>query len=179
MTRIIAFMLKSIYKVEEFNMKKALYPGSFDPLTLGHLDVIERAAHLVDELHVVVADNPKKKFSFTVEERIEMIKKVTSKFKNVIVTSTNDLVVRYAQDNHINVLFRGLRNIADYENEYQLYQFNKNLNPEVETVVLFPSSRNHFVSSSSIKELVYHRADISLYVPYEIIDDVEAKLAKK
>ncbi|WP_143224497.1 hypothetical protein [Acholeplasma laidlawii] len=88
------------------------------------------------------------------------------------------MVVRYADKHSIKVLFRGLRNIADYENEYMLYQFNKNLNPNVETVVLFPSSRNHFVSSSSIKELVYHDADISLYIPEQIIDMVIKKLSK-
>jgi len=158
-------------------MKKGLYPGSFDPLTLGHLDVIERASELVDVLHIVIADNPSKKFSFTVEERVEMIKQSTAHLSNILISYTSDLVVRYAQKNGIKVLFRGLRNIADYENEYMLYQFNKNLNPDVETVVLFPSSRNHFVSSSSIKELVYHDADISLYVPEPIIASVIKKLA--
>jgi len=158
-------------------MKKGLYPGSFDPLTLGHLDVIERASELVDVLHIVIADNPSKKFSFTVEERVEMIKQSTAHLSNILISYTSDLVVRYAQKHGIKVLFRGLRNIADYENEYMLYQFNKNLNPDVETVVLFPSSRNHFVSSSSIKELVYHDADISLYVPEPIIASVIKKLA--
>ena len=158
-------------------MKKGLYPGSFDPLTLGHLDVIERASELVDVLHIVIADNPKKKFSFTAEERVEMIKKSTAHIPNILISYTSDLVVRYADKHSIKVLFRGLRNIAD-ENEYMLYQFNKNLNPNVETVVLFPSSRNHFVSSSSIKELVYHDADISLYIPEQIVDMVIKKLSK-
>ena len=129
-------------------------------------------------LHIVIADNPKKKFSFTVEERVEMIKKSTSHIPNILISHTSDLVVRYADKQGIKVLFRGLRNIADYENEYMLYQFNKNLNQNVETVVLFPSSRNHFVSSSSIKELVYHDADISLYIPEEITDMVIKKLSK-
>lgn len=159
-------------------MKKGLYPGSFDPLTLGHLDVITRASELVDELHVVVADNPKKKFSFSIEERIEMIKKVTHDIPNIVVSYTSDLVVRYAEAHQIKVLFRGLRNIADYENEYMLYQFNRNINPNVETVVLFPSSRNHFVSSSSIKELVYHDADIRPYIPEELVSTVKKKLSK-
>lgn len=160
-------------------MKKGMYPGSFDPLTLGHLDVIKRASELVDELYVVVADNPKKKFAFNLNERIEMINKVIKDIPNVKVTYTDDLVVRYAEKENIKVLFRGLRNIADYEFEYQLYQFNRNLNPHVETVVLFPSSRNHFVSSSSIKELVYHSADISPYIPEEIVADVIKGLPKK
>lgn len=160
-------------------MKKGLYPGSFDPLTLGHLDVIERASELVDVLHVVIADNQSKKSSFTVAERVEMIKKSTSHLSNILISHTTDLVVRYADNQGIKILFRGLRNIADYENEYMLYQFNRNLNPSVETVVLFPSSRNHFVSSSSIKELVYHDADISLYIPEEISEMVVKKLSKR
>ena len=90
----------------------------------------------------------KRSFSFTAEERVEMIKKSTAHIPNILISYTSDLVVRYADKHSIKVLFRGLRNIADYENEYMLYQFNKNLNPNVETVVLFPSSRNHFVSSS-------------------------------
>ena len=159
-------------------MKKGLYPGSFDPLTLGHLDVITRASELVDELHVVVADNPKKKYAFSIDERIEMIKKVTHDMPNIVVSYTSDLVVRYAELHQIKVLFRGLRNIADYENEYMLYQFNRNINPHVETVVLFPSSRYHFVSSSSINELVYHDADISPYIPEELVSMVKEKLSK-
>ncbi len=160
-------------------MKRAVYPGTFDPLTIGHLDIIKRASKFVDELHVVVADNYKKSPTFSTDERIDMIKRVTLDVPNIIVTSTTDLVVRYAAKNHVNLMIRGLRNIADYENEYALYQFNRNLNKSVETIILFPSSRNHFVSSSAIKELVVHDADISLYVPKEIISDVVDKLRPK
>ena len=160
-------------------MKKAVYPGTFDPLTIGHLDIIKRAVRFVDELHVVVADNYKKTPTFTTEERIDMIKRVTEDVPNIVVTSTNDLVVRYAQKNDIDLMIRGLRNIADYENEYMLYQFNRNLNRNIETIILFPSSRNHFVSSSAIKELIVHHADISPYVPKEIIKDVQDRLRPK
>ncbi len=160
-------------------MKKAVYPGTFDPLTIGHLDIIKRAARLVSELHVVVADNYRKAPTFTTEERIEMIKMVTTDVDNVIVTSTNDLIVRYAKNNHIDLIIRGLRNIQDYENEYALYQFNRNINKAIETLILFPSSKNHYVSSSAIKELVYHDADISPYVPREIISTLEEKLKKR
>lgn len=160
-------------------MKKAVYPGTFDPLTIGHLDIIRRAVRFVDELHVVVADNYKKTPTFTTDERIDMIKRVTGDIPNLVVTSTSDLVVRYAQKNDIDLMIRGLRNIADYENEYMLYQFNRNLNRNIETLILFPSSRNHFVSSSAIKELVVHHADISPYVPKEIIRDVQDRLRPK
>ncbi|MDY0294277.1 MAG: pantetheine-phosphate adenylyltransferase [Acholeplasmataceae bacterium] len=160
-------------------MKKAVYPGTFDPLTIGHLDIIKRAVRFVDELHVVVADNYKKTPTFSTEERITMIKRVTEDIPNIIVTSTEDLVVRYAMRNDIDLMIRGLRNIADYENEYMLYQFNRNLNKNIETIILFPSSRNHFVSSSAIKELIVHHADISPYVPKEIIRDVQDRLRPK
>lgn len=159
-------------------MKKAMYPGTFDPITIGHLDVIERAAGQVDELHVVVATNVHKKVSFTVEQRIDFVKRATAHIKNLIITQTDELVVRYAEKHDIPLLFRGLRNIQDYENEYMLYQFNKNINPKVETMILFPSSRNHFVSSSAIKELIYHQADIRLYIPEAIVEDVIKKLSQ-
>jgi pantetheine-phosphate adenylyltransferase len=157
-------------------MKKAVYPGTFDPLTVGHLDIIKRASRIVDTLHIVVADNYKKVATFSTEERVEMINLVTKDLDNVIVSSTNNLVVRYAKENDIELMIRGLRNIQDYENEYALYQFNRNIHRSIETLILFPSSKNHFVSSSAIKELVVHHADISPYVPKEIIKIVQNKL---
>jgi len=158
-------------------MKKAMYPGTFDPITIGHVDVIERAAAQVDELHVVIATNVNKKVSFSVEERMDFVRRSTAHINNIVITQTDQLVVRYAEQNGIDLLFRGLRNIQDYENEYMLYQFNRNINPNVETMILFPASRNHFVSSSAIKELIFHQADISLYVPEAIVDDVVKKLS--
>lgn len=157
-------------------MRKAVYPGTFDPLTIGHLDVIKRAARLVEELHVVVADNPRKQPTFSSEERMDMIRRVSGDLDNIVITSTSDLVVRYAKQHGIDLMIRGLRNIQDYENEYALYQFNRNLDRNIETMILFPSSRNHFVSSSAIKELVLHHADISPYVPKEIIKDVQERI---
>lgn len=157
-------------------MKKAVYPGTFDPLTIGHLDIIKRACKLVDSLHIVVADNYKKVATFSTEERLEMINLVTKDLDNVVVSSTDNLIVRYAKDHDIELMIRGLRNIQDYENEYALYQFNRNINRSIETLILFPSSKNHFVSSSAIKELVVHHADISPYVPKEIIKMVQSKL---
>ncbi len=154
-------------------MRKAMYPGTFDPITKGHVDVIERAAKLVDTLYVVVADNMHKKRSFSVETRMDFVRQSTQHIPNIIINSTSDLVVRYAQEHDINLLVRGLRNIQDYENEYALYQYNRNINPDIETMILFPSSRNHFVSSSAIKELIYHGADIDIYIPEVIVEDVK------
>ena len=155
-----------------------MYPGTFDPITKGHVDVIERAANLVDTLYVVVADNVHKQQSFSVETRMDFVKRATRHISNIVITSTSDLVVRFAQEHEIQLLVRGLRNIQDYENEYALYQYNRNINPNIETVILFPSSRNHFVSSSAIKELIFHGADIDLYIPEAIVLDVEKGILK-
>lgn len=157
-------------------MNKAVYPGTFDPITIGHLDIIERASKLVDKLYIVVAHNVHKKTFFTPDERIDLIKKVTKHLKNIVVLSTQELIVRFAHENNIELIIRGMRNFQDYENEYTLHQFNKNLNSDIETLVMFPSARNQFVSSSAIKELVYHKADISLYIPKEIVEKVEKRI---
>ena len=149
-------------------MIKAVYPGSFDPISNGHLDIIERASKMLDEVHIVVSYNIKKATTFSVEERIEMIKKVTKNLPNVYVTSYNGLIVNYCKENNINILIRGLRNYQDYENEFSLFQFNRDINPEIETILMLPSSKNQFVSSSAIKELVTFNCDISSYVPQEI-----------
>lgn len=160
-------------------MKKAVYAGTFDPLTLGHLDVIERAASLTDELVVLIANNQLKQHRFTVEERKLMIENVTKKIPNVTIDVSEGLVVVYAAKNNIEVMFRGLRNIQDYEYEYSLSKYNQNINGKIETILLFPSSANHFVSSSAIKELVYHDADISSYIPKENMSMVIEKLSSK
>ena len=157
-------------------MKKWVYPGSFDPISNGHLDIIKRAAKLFDEVHVVVSYNMFKKSAFTKDERIELIKLATSSLTNVIVKAYDGLVVNYCKENQINIIIRGMRNYSDYENEFQLFQYNKDINPSVETVILLPSSKNQFISSSAIKELVSFGLDISKYVPKAIVDKVVEKL---
>ena len=151
-------------------MIKAVYPGSFDPLSNGHLDIILRASKMLDEVHIVVSSNIKKTSTFSVEERINMIKMVTKDIPNIHVTSYDGLVVNYCKENGINILIRGLRNYQDYENEFSLFQFNRDINPDIETILMLPSSKNQFVSSSAIKELVTFNCDISQYVPAEIKD---------
>lgn len=157
---------------------KAVYPGSFDPLSNGHLDVIKRASKVFDEVHVLIPTNVHKVPTFTVEERIEMITKVVKDLKNVKVVSTNELTVSYAKKSNITVIIRGLRNYADYESEYQLAQFNQDIAPEIETLLMFPNARNQFVSSSSIKELLAFGADITKYVPKEIAEEIIKKFQK-
>lgn len=157
---------------------KAVYPGSFDPLSNGHLDVIERSSKIFDEVHVLISTNVHKTPTFSVSERIEMIQKVCSDFKNVKVVSTPLLTVAYAKENNINVIIRGLRNYTDYESEYQLAQFNKDIAPEIETLLMFPSAKNQFVSSSSIKELLMFNVDIEKYVPASIAKEIYKKFNK-
>ena len=151
-------------------MIKAVYPGSFDPLSNGHLDIINRAAKILDELHIIVSINKSKKNTFTIEERVNMIKLVTKHLPNVYVTSYEGLVVNYCKENGIKILIRGLRNYQDYEAEFSLYQFNRDIDSNVETMLMMPTNKHIFVSSSAIKELVSFDADISNYVPAEIKD---------
>lgn len=159
-------------------MRKACYPGSFDPISNGHLDIIERAARQFDELHVLVSYNVNKKSTFTPDERVDMIKRACKNIKNVVVSKSSDLTVKYCKENNIQTMVRGLRNYMDYENEFSLYQFNRDIDPEIETLLLFPSTRTQFVSSSSIKELVAFNLDITPYVPKEIVDEVITRLKK-
>lgn len=156
-------------------MIKAVYPGSFDPLSNGHLDIINRAAKILDELHIIVSVNKSKKNTFTIEERVNMIKLVTKHLPNVYVTSYEGLVVNYCKENGIKILIRGLRNYQDYEAEFSLYQFNRDIDSNVETMLMMPTNKHIFVSSSAIKELVSFDADISNYVPAEIKDMIISK----
>lgn len=159
-------------------MSKAVYPGSFDPFSNGHLDIVKRASKLFDEIHVLVSNNIFKKTIFTAIERIEMIKDCTKEIPNLVVTSYDGLVVQYCKENEISVIIRGLRNYNDYEAEFSLYQYNKDIYPDVETILLLPSTKTQFVSSSAIKELLNFNCDISKYVPQEIKQKIIAKMKK-
>ncbi|CCY07884.1 phosphopantetheine adenylyltransferase [Coprobacillus sp. CAG:698] len=158
-------------------MKIAVYPGSFDPVSNGHIDIIKRAAKIFDKLYVLVSVNPVKKYWFTTTERVNMLRETTKDLDNVIVESDDRLVLKYAKEKNANVIIRGLRNIIDYENEISLFQFNRSIDPSIDTFVLFPSSNNLFLSSSSIKELVKFGSDISPYVPKELVEFITKKIS--
>ncbi|OLA08298.1 MAG: pantetheine-phosphate adenylyltransferase [Coprobacillus sp. 28_7] len=158
-------------------MKIAVYPGSFDPVSNGHIDIIKRAAKIFDKLYVLVSVNPVKKYCFTTTERVNMLRETTKDLDNVIVESDDRLVLKYAKEKNANVIIRGLRNIIDYENEISLFQFNRSIDPSIDTFVLFPSSNNLFLSSSSIKELVKFGSDISPYVPKELVEFITKKIS--
>ena len=160
-------------------MSKAVYPGSFDPLSNAHLDIIKRASRIFDEVHVVVSINVLKKSIFTPEERMEMVKTVTSNLNNVVVRVYDGLVVNYCKENNINVIVRGMRNYSDYESEFSLFQYNRDIDSSIETVLLMPTTKNQVVSSSAIKELVTFGCDITKYVPKEIKEQIVNRIKGK
>ncbi len=135
-------------------MRLAIYPGSFDPVTNGHLDIVERAASLFDNLIVAVSKNPGKNPLFTVEERMQMLSEVTGPFNNVITDSFKGLTVNYACEKQAVAIIRGLRAISDFENEFMMALTNKKLQPDVETIFLMTRAEYSFISSSAVKEVV-------------------------
>jgi len=151
-------------------MKQAVYPGSFDPLSNGHLDIIRRAAKIFSHLYVLVSINPNKKYLFTSAERVTMLKTATSDIYNVTIEASEELVVSYAQRKGNASIIRGVRNASDYQAEITLYQFNHAINHDIETFVMFPSYSNLFVTSSAIKELALFGNDITPYVDPRISD---------
>lgn len=155
------------------------YPGSFDPISNGHLDIIKRLAKNFDEVIILISNNVNKKYSFTKEERKDMIKLATKELNNIKVVVYDGLVVNYCKENNIKLMARGLRNVSDYEAEFNLFQFNKDIDNDIETILLYPSSKNQFVSSSAIKELVIFGADISKYVPNILIPYIINKFQNK
>ena len=153
-------------------MKKAIYPGSFDPLTLGHLDIIERSARIVDELVVGVLNNSAKNSLFSLDERVSMIKEMTDSMPNVTVTSFNGLLVDYMREIDATIIVRGLRAVTDFEYELQIAQTNHVENPEVETIFLTTSLQYSYLSSTIVKEFASYGGDLSKFVPARFIDRI-------
>lgn len=156
-------------------MKIAVYPGSFDPVTNGHLDIIERGAKLVDRLYVVIMQNPNKSNLFSVEERVEMLKKVTEAYDNVDVVAGSGLTVNVAKSLGAKFLIRGIRATMDFEQELQLATANMALDPEIETVFFITKPENSFISSSNVREIASNYGDFSRFVPEVIIETIQNK----
>ena len=158
-------------------MKVAIYPGTFDPITNGHLDIITRSMKFVDKLIIAVSTNNKKKTLFTTNERLEMIKKVieNENFINVEVDFFDGLLMNYAEEKKAKIVIRGLRAISDFEYEFQMTGMNYKLNPKIETVFLMSSDKYQLISSKLIKEINFLKGDITKFVPKE----VEKELLKK
>ena len=156
-------------------MKRAIYPGSFDPLTLGHLDMIERSAKIVDELVIGVLNNSAKNSLFSLDERVSMIKEMTESMPNVTVASFDGRLVDYMKEINATIIVRGLRAVTDFEYELQIAQTNHVENPEVETIFLTTSLQYSYLSSTIVKEFASYGGDISKFVPARFIDRIYEK----
>jgi len=156
--------------------RRAIYPGSFDPVTCGHIDLIKRATDVFDEVIVAVAHNSQKSTLFNVQERVEMVQESISGIKNVSVESFEGLVIEYARSKDSNVLIRGVRMVTDFEYELQMALTNRRLDESIETVFLMPSEGHSFLSSTLIKEAVGLGADVSSFVPGTVASRLKDKL---
>ena len=159
--------------------KTAIYPGTFDPVTYGHIDLIKRAQAIFSDLLVAVAANPQKKPLFSVKERVLMLKKATSGMPGVTVVAFNGLVVDYARKQKAKVLIRGLRMISDFEYEFQMALTNRKLAPDIETIFLMPHESYSYISSKLLKEAVMLGADISSFVPDFVSKGLKARLKRR
>ncbi|MBO6229342.1 MAG: pantetheine-phosphate adenylyltransferase [Ruminiclostridium sp.] len=157
-------------------MKKAIYPGSFDPVTNGHLEIIKRASLLFDHLIVLISVNPNKTSNFTVEERADLLRRVCYDIPNVQVDSCSGLIVDYFRDHNCDIIVKGLRAMSDFENEFQMAHVNKHLCPRAETVFLCADSQSTYLSSSMVRQIATFGGDISPFVPDAIKDDIIRRL---
>ena len=160
------------------NSRKAVYPGSFDPLTNGHIDIIKRVAKLYDEISVAVLINTNKKELFSIEERVKLIENEIKDLPNVRVDSFHGLLVNYCEANEIGVIIRGLRAVSDYEYEMQIAQMNRSLSQAVETVFLMTNTKYSFLSSSIVKEVARFGGNIAEIVPRPVAEKLKEKYGR-
>jgi pantetheine-phosphate adenylyltransferase len=158
-------------------MVKAIYPGSFDPVTYGHLDIIQRASKVVDQLIIGVLVNSSKEPMFTMEERIQMLRETTKEFSNVSIQSFEGLTVDFARRNGAKVMIRGLRAVTDFESEMQIAQTNHSIDPEIETMFFTTSLKYSFLSSTIAKEVAFYGSDVSKLVPPVVEEALKIKYA--
>lgn len=156
-------------------MKKAIYPGSFDPITFGHLDIIQRSSKVFDEVVIGILNNSAKSPLFSVEERLKMTKMLTAQYDNVTVEPFEGLLVDYAKSINANIIIRGLRAVTDFEYEIQIAQTNKVEYPELETIFMTTALNYSYLSSTIVREFASYGGDISRFVPQEIIPMIQAK----
>ena len=158
-------------------MKIAIYPGSFDPVTSGHLNIIRRAANIFDKLIVCVMVNAGKNPMFTLDERVELIKRVTGDLPNVEVDCSSELLAEYARKRGSCVIVKGLRAGSDFENEFQMAMINHKINPELDTMFLTAEHQYMYMSSSTVKELGHYDVDLSDFLPEQIIPDFKKRIS--
>ena len=157
-------------------MKIAIYPGSFDPITNGHLDILKSGSEIFDKVIIAVSYNINKQGFLSVDERVELIKKSVAHFKNVEVDAFEGLTVEYAKKKGADILLRGLRTSFDFEYELQMALLNRNLKSQCETIFMMPTLKNSFVASSLVKEVAKLKGDFEQYVPEPVAKAVKAKL---
>ena len=157
-------------------MVTAVYPGTFDPITNGHADLIERASRLFDKVIVAIAANPSKKPAFTLEERVNMAKTVTSHLKNVSIVGFDSLLVHFARDNNAQVILRGLRAVSDFDYEFQLAGMNRRLDRDIETIFLTPAEKYAYISSSLVREIASLGGDVSEFVHQQVMGELIERL---
>lgn len=157
-------------------MSIAIYPGSFDPVTLGHLNIIKRASACFDRVIVCVMINSKKQGMFTPQERVEFLRRSTQRFHNVEVDFSDELLAAYAKRRGAHVLVKGLRAVSDFEYEVQMALVNRKLNPSLETMFLASSEKYTYLSSSIVKEMARYGANLGDFIPHEIVDDVNQRM---
>lgn len=160
-------------------MKTAIYPGSFDPITSGHLNIIRRAANIFDKLIVCVMVNAGKNPMFSLEERVELIRRVTKDLPNVEVDGSSELLAEYAKRRGSSVIVKGLRAGSDFESEFQMALINHKINPELDTMFLTSESQYMYLSSSIVKELGSYGVDLSDFLPNEIIPDFQERIEQR
>lgn len=157
--------------------KRAIYAGTFDPLTLGHLDIIERGAEIFDRVLMAVVSHPLKDNTFSIDERLDMVSSVVCDIKNVNVESFDGLLVEYAREKQYHVLLRGLRAYSDFEYEFQMALTNRKLAPEIETLFMMPKETHSYVSSSVVREVAALGGDISDFVPEYVASVLKKKFS--
>jgi len=157
----------------------AIYPGSFDPFTCGHLDIVERAHRMFPHLIVAVAINVRKVPTFSAEERVEMLRECLASMPGVEVDSFSGLLVDYARQRSAQVIVRGLRALSDFENEFQMAHMNRRLHPQLETIFMMTSQEHFYVSSQTVKEVAFFDGDVRGLVPEPVLKRLKAKMGKK
>ncbi len=160
-------------------MTTAIVPGSFDPITLGHLNIIRRASQIFDCVVVCVMKNSAKSYLFDIEERVELVKRVVGRFGNVEAATTDMLLAEYAKQYEGAVIVKGLRAVSDFDYEFQLALVNKKMNPDLDTLFLTSSEKYTFLSSTVVKEMAAYGADLSEFAPSEIIDDIKERINQR
>jgi pantetheine-phosphate adenylyltransferase len=156
-------------------LTRAIYPGSFDPVTKGHLDIIIRSSKIMEHLTVAVLENPRKVATYDIEQRVEMLKMITASYPNVEVDYYKGLLIDYAEKKNIGIIIKGLRAISDFEFEFQMALVNQKLSPAIETLFMMTNSKYSYLSSSIVKEIAALGGDIRSLVPDEVYETIIAK----